>query len=521
MRASDRGFEAQECSTPRHKRHFYRFNLKKIRRATTRDAAVACLSGRVYYRQLWRVHPSVSCRIFPARHGDKLLMTAIPLKTRVGTVVMVALATISLGTALQLSSWSWNSHQLVVALLLGSFIVAAEIADISFPHSAGSFFSVSVGSPVALAAGLALGPLRGAAVVLVAMLLEALHARRAAIKTAFNLANIGLSTLFGAAAYEWLADPTRTSLGSPRNMLAVIVAALVFMLINTTALAIVVAPVIGISPLRMYRTHLSGIYIEMITLPTLGAIVPVLVRESSLALIVLLVPLIGPMLALKSFNRAREETQEAMVGLADALERRDPSTHDHSLRVSELVRSMLAELPHVPFDTAQGIVVASRVHDLGKVGISDLSLKKPGKLTDEERAHIQRHPAIGAEIVERLWVYRPWAAVIRHHHEHWDGSGYPDGLAGDAIPLGARVIAVADAFDAMTSDRVYRPAMSRQAALEELRAKSGSQFDPQVVAALQRALGLEPLPSRCRPSPASWSDGGEPGQRLAGSSPAS
>jgi HD-GYP domain-containing protein (c-di-GMP phosphodiesterase class II) len=454
------------------------------------------------------------------RVGGKLLMGAIPLKSRIGTMVMVAIAMISMAVAFQRSTWSWDSHQLAIALLLGSFIVAAEIADISFPHSAGSFFSVSVGSPIALAAGLALGPLRGGTVVLIAILLESLYARRAPIKTAFNMANHGLSTIFGAATFEWLADPARTPLGSSRNMLAVVAAALAFTLINTTTLAIVVAPVIGISPLRMYRTHLSGIYIEMITLPTLGAIVPVLARESALALIVLLVPLVGPLLALKSFNRAREETQEAMAGLADVLERRDPSTLQHSVRVSELVRAMLDELPHVPFETAQGIITASRVHDLGKVGISDLSFRKPGALTDEERTEIQDHAAIGAEIVERLWVYRPWAAVIRHHHEHWDGQGYPDGLAGEHIPLGSRIIGVADAFDAMTSDRVYRSALSQATALEELRAKSGTQFDPQIVAALERVLDLQAVPGRCHRAPPSWSDGGEPGHRLAGSSSA-
>ncbi len=430
---------------------------------------------------------------------------------------MVAVAMISMVAAVHLSTWSWNSHQLAVALLLGSFIVAAEIADISFPHTSGSFFSVSVGSPIALAAGLALGPLRGAAVVLTAVLLESLYARRAPVKTAFNMANHGLSTLLSAVTFQWLANPAETALGSPRNMIAVIVAALVFTLVNTTTLAIVVAPVIGISPWRMYRTNLSGIYIEMITLPTLGAIVPVLANESALALLVLLVPLIGPLLALKSFNRAREETQEAMAGLADALERRDPSTHQHSLRVSQLVRAILSELPHVPFETAQGIVVASRVHDLGKVGISDLSLKKPGKLTDQERAQIQEHAAIGAEIVERLWVYRPWAAVIRYHHEHWDGTGYPEGLAGDEIPLGSRVIAVADAFDAMTSDRVYRRALSQATALEELQIKSGTQFDPGVVAALQRALGIPPPASSRLPVPAPWSEGQGSERQLASS----
>jgi HD-GYP domain-containing protein (c-di-GMP phosphodiesterase class II) len=126
--------------------------------------------------------------------------------------------------------------------------------------------------------------------------------------------------------------------------------------------------------------------------------------------------------------------------------------------------------------------LAASLHDLGKLAIPEEILRKPGPLTDAERLVLERHPQIGYRMLESLGV-DPVADWVLHHHERWDGAGYPSGLAGEAIPLGARVIFVADAFDAMTSDRVYRRKLSIDDALAELERCAGTQFDPNVVAA--------------------------------------
>jgi HD-GYP domain-containing protein (c-di-GMP phosphodiesterase class II) len=149
---------------------------------------------------------------------------------------------------------------------------------------------------------------------------------------------------------------------------------------------------------------------------------------------------------------------------------------------------VLSQLPQDPYETAQGILAAARIHDIGKVAIPDDVLNKPGSLTKDEFIRIQSHAAVGAEMVEKLWMYRPWVPVIHHHHERWDGKGYPAGLAGEDIPLGARIIGVADAYDAMTTDRVYRKAFPVEKALTEMRDQKGIQFDPEIVDALCRAL---------------------------------
>jgi HD-GYP domain-containing protein (c-di-GMP phosphodiesterase class II) len=135
--------------------------------------------------------------------------------------------------------------------------------------------------------------------------------------------------------------------------------------------------------------------------------------------------------------------------------------------------------------------LAASLHDLGKLAIPEEILRKPSELNESERLVLQRHPQIGYRMLESLGV-EPIAEWVLHHHERWDGDGYPDRLRGDEIPLGARIIFVADAYDAMTSERVYRKPLSPREALEELERCAGSQFDPAIVSAFSAELGIRP-----------------------------
>ncbi|HEX7496696.1 MAG TPA: HD domain-containing phosphohydrolase, partial [Candidatus Limnocylindrales bacterium] len=130
-------------------------------------------------------------------------------------------------------------------------------------------------------------------------------------------------------------------------------------------------------------------------------------------------------------------------------------------------------------------------HDIGKIGIADAVLLKPGRLTDDEMAEMRRHSEIGAAVLDVHEAMSEIAQIVRHHHEWWDGRGYPAAVAGTAIPLGGRIIAVADAFSAMTFDRVYRPALPLDRAWTELRTHSGSQFDPEIVEAFELVVDEE------------------------------
>jgi putative nucleotidyltransferase with HDIG domain len=201
------------------------------------------------------------------------------------------------------------------------------------------------------------------------------------------------------------------------------------------------------------------------------------------------IPLLGPYFSFRRYAQIHHETRSTIELVADMLDRRDPYTAEHSKRVTEFVEMIMAQLDGLTFEDREVILAASPVHDIGKIGTTDFVLSKPGKLTDEERGIIQEHAAEGASILGILSMYREASWVVRHHHERWDGMGYPDGLSGSDIPIGARVIAVADTYDAMTSDRVYRKALSHQVAMAEIRRGAGSQFDPTIVEAFMRAMG--------------------------------
>lgn len=170
--------------------------------------------------------------------------------------------------------------------------------------------------------------------------------------------------------------------------------------------------------------------------------------------------------------------------LAADLETRDPYTHQHTRRVTRYAHA-IAKTMKLPADQVHRIRAAAAVHDVGKLGIPADVLHKPGKLTDEEFGLIKQHAALGADLVDKTGNPE-LTALVRSHHERIDGRGYPDGLAGDAIPLGARVIAVADTFDAVTSTRAYRHAAAHKAALDVIRNVSGTQLDPECVKAFLR-----------------------------------
>jgi putative nucleotidyltransferase with HDIG domain len=168
-------------------------------------------------------------------------------------------------------------------------------------------------------------------------------------------------------------------------------------------------------------------------------------------------------------------------------------TGSHSQRVADLAARTARRLG-LADEEIELTRLAASLHDLGKLAIPEEILRKPGPLTEPERMVLERHPQIGFRMLESLGV-DPVADWVLHHHERWDGSGYPDGLLGDRIPLGARIIFVADAYDAMTSERVYRRRVAPEQAVAELERCAGSQFDPEIVAALADELALEETPT--------------------------
>ena len=173
---------------------------------------------------------------------------------------------------------------------------------------------------------------------------------------------------------------------------------------------------------------------------------------------------------------------QSLLGLANALEAKDPYTRGHSERVARLARGLALRIGCEPSESLV-ITQAGLLHDLGKIGIPEAVLRKPGPLTETEWELMREHPVVGARIVSPLEFFTEGALIIRHHHERQDGSGYPAGLSGEAIPLGARVVAVADVYDALTSDRPYRRGLPRGEALCWIQESAGRLLDARVVSA--------------------------------------
>lgn len=191
-------------------------------------------------------------------------------------------------------------------------------------------------------------------------------------------------------------------------------------------------------------------------------------------------------------TRLHESLEESYLGtvlaLAKAMDARDTYTNGHSDRLANLALAV-AHAVGMSAEDQEALRLAARLHDIGKIGVPDAILLKPAALNEDEWKAMRRHPVTGADIIQPVRQLRQAAPLVRHHHERFDGTGYPDGLSGEAIPLGARVLAVVDAFSAMTDNRVYRKGLPRAEVLAELKRCAGTQFDPKLV---EIFLGLEP-----------------------------
>lgn len=175
-----------------------------------------------------------------------------------------------------------------------------------------------------------------------------------------------------------------------------------------------------------------------------------------------------------------ETAQGVVAALASAVEAKDLVTEQHCERLA-VITAVLCERLGLGVDEREAITYGALLHDVGKIGVPEAILTKPGPLTPDEWIVLRRHPEIGERICRPLGMSSSFGPIVRHHHERWDGGGYPDGLRASAIPVGARIVSLADAFDAMTHDRPYRSAFSAEFAIEEIRREAGRQFDPELV----------------------------------------
>ncbi len=306
--------------------------------------------------------------------------------------------------------------------------------------------------------------------------------RKPAIRVWFNAAQYMLAIAIGSIAYRELGGGVSVEHFAikPVPFIALVMA---FIVTNTGSVALAVAFSSGVSVRESWTRIIGSAWLYDFLASGLAVLLAFLYLELQFAGLVLLVV---PMFLVRHTRQMYLELERANRELLDlmvkAIEARDPYTSGHSVRVAEYAKTMAREVG-LPAKQVDQIATAALLHDVGKIYEEFAPLlRKAGRLSPEERMLMQGHPVRSAELVGTIADLRGAVqAAIRNHHENYDGTGYPDGLAGEDIPIGARVIMIADTLDAMTTDRPYRKALTLQRALEELHRYAGSQFDPKLV----------------------------------------
>jgi len=351
--------------------------------------------------------------------------------------------------------------------------------------------AISVESAILIALILIFGPGIAACYgVLSALILDGIIRRVPIYKVGFNAAQLGLA--YGIAGLVYIRAGGELFIIIPDDFkismnifIPLFLSVLTYFLINSFSVSIAIGLQTKIPVLRVWRSHFQWtIFNNIALIAPLGLVMALInIKISPWALIFFFLPLIFVQYSLKLYLDLREEHLAAIAALCSAQDASDRYTFGHSERVSELAEKIarLLKLPDKEVDT---IRYAGQLHDIGKIGIDYKVVQKPGPLNLREWAEIKKHPAIGAEILKNLKFLKEATPYVEMHHERLDGGGYPLGKSADEIPLGARIIKVADAFDAMTSERAYRPAMTIEQAVQLLKKDSGDQYDPKVVQAL-------------------------------------
>jgi putative nucleotidyltransferase with HDIG domain len=347
-----------------------------------------------------------------------------------------------------------------------------------------------------------------------------LKGQRSVHRHLFNIACLALPIWVAGMVFFTLAGdhPLREGpLGALRLLALLTTFGAVHFGLNTGMVAVAIGLERRVPIFAVWREHfrdawlstLGGVFAAMLTL--------VLARNSALEILILIAPL--PIILYVTLRHAlgRAEDQIDHLGkmnkvyvatieaLAQAVDAKDHVTHDHVRRVQENSLRLASVLGVQDEAEIQALKAASLLHDIGKIAIPEHILNKPGRLTPPEFEIMKRHAAIGADILAVIGFPYPLVPIVRHHHENWDGTGYPDGLAGEQIPIGARILQVVDCFDALTSDRPYRPRLDDADALKIVTDRSGTMYDPRVVTALVEMLSVSPG-SRPAPAPAPAAD---------------
>ena len=306
------------------------------------------------------------------------------------------------------------------------------------------------------------------------------RSKRRWYKQLFNISAIIVTWVVTSSVYHALHQPQIDYFGSVQNVLAWVAAGITEFVINSVLVSLVIAFASRQAFLHFWLRNIGQVVWPSLSMISLGVFLAILWNYNPLSIPLLALPVLGVRYSYQLANYLERQTREALFALMQVIDERDEHTYDHSRRVSDYARAIAGEFD-LSEDAVETIASAALLHDLGKVGMADGILFGAKLLSPDERKSAERHAEIGATLLSKFPLFQKGTLLVRHHHERFDGKGYPDGLKGEAIPLGARIISVCDSYQAMTEKRPYRHALLQELAIEQLRQGSGSQFDPEVV----------------------------------------
>uniref|UniRef100_A0A7C4Y078 HD domain-containing protein n=1 Tax=Caldisericum exile TaxID=693075 RepID=A0A7C4Y078_9BACT len=371
-----------------------------------------------------------------------------------------------------------SKQEIVLSVVLSLSILISDRFPVIVPIGT-EISALSVSSASTFALAFLFNPFITTVIVFINSILTEIISKRTWYKMLFNTANISFSTGV-VSLFFWRYYNKFLPFTSPYNIGIVISGALLHFTLESIFLYLLLSFIVNRPLLSFYLENVRFISLEVLTLYPLGVIITYFFKYNPIMNAFLLPSLIAVYYALERRYILIQETKNALFAIAEVVDKKIPDTIDHAKRVATITEAICNELK-LPLSQTNEIILAAMLHDIGKIVIPDSILKKPDPNEEEMRA-LHSHAIEGEKVVGRLPLFRNGAILIRHHHERWDGTGYPDHLKGEEIPLGSRIIAIADSFDAMTTQRYYRDRVKTfEEGLQELTNCSGTQFDPNLV----------------------------------------
>ncbi|MFA4884483.1 MAG: HD domain-containing phosphohydrolase [Desulfotomaculaceae bacterium] len=375
----------------------------------------------------------------------------------------------------------WSTDFLWVYFIWSLFSTVTELNPIIKPSND----QLTVSFAVHISALILYGAPMAILISTVANIIVDAIGRRSLKKMIFNISQYTITIYLSWLAYHYLSNTEVLHIRD--NFIAILASCFTYVVVNYLLVSTIISLSLNKKWSLVVNKDIKLQFLHFASLAPVSILIVILYNVEPLTIVIVLLPLYVAHSSFENYINLRTETQRTIEVLADIIDKRDSYTSEHSLRVANFCGKIAEELNLQPGEI-ETLDTAARVHDLGKISVPDSILLKNGRLTPAEREIILSHSQVGYDILNNLRFYKSGAKLVRCHHEMYDGNGYPQGLRFDSIPIGARILAVADAFDAMTSDRPYRKAMAREEAINELLRCSGTQFDPHVVKAFIRFI---------------------------------